>query len=371
MKILRVSRNYPRSNIPGAGLPAFYLSKYIKEPHLFITKRLGGKRFLLPEHVQVVEIGYPEPQGLTERPTAIDFAGWAIGKVLGYFFFLLRSLNAVNRFRPDIVHIHTPLPMAHGIYSKMTLGSKLVLTFHGTDFVRVSSNALMRAVINRWVDCICYVAPFMYNRLKEYFPKKRIRYTPSGVDLTEFVSQDGGRKAQILAVGNLRWQKGYIYLIEAAQQLKEFSPDWKFFIIGEGKERRILEDSIDKFGLKNTVFILGTRSRSEVSRFMQESGIFVLSSVSEGFPKVLLEAMASGIPIVTADVGCCKEIVGEAGVVVPSKNSSALASALKNLITKEDLRKSLGQAGPKLAEQYSWDNVGKIVHSEYRSLLSS
>lgn len=370
MKNLRVSRTFPRADMPGAGLPAYYLSLHIGEQQLYITKYFPGEMLPLPAHVQVCQIDFPELTVLPEKPSRFNYSRWAIHKLIGYSFFLRRSSALIRCFQPDIVHIHTPLPIGHAIWAKIFLNTKVVLTFHGTDVLRVKSDWPTKCAINRYVDTIFYVAPSMRDDLSALFPRKKLVYTPSGVDLSEFVPGYCPRKRQILAVGNLRWQKGYTYLVQAAEKVIKSRPGWKFLVAGEGPERDILEKIILDRGLTGDFKLVGTQSRESIARLYRKSAIFVLPSISEGFPKVLLEAMASGVPVITTDISCCAQVTGHSAITVPPRDPESLAKAIVTLIDNESIRSALAASGPKTAQKYSWSHVADLVHSEYRNLLN-
>ena len=370
MKVLRICRTYPRTALPGAGLPAYYLAKYIDEPHLFLTKRFPGEPLPPPRHVRLVEFNYPE---VTFPERLVGLKRWVLmtGKALGYCSFLLQSLPAVMKFRPDIVHLHTVLPFLHGMTVNLVCGAKILLTFHGTDLLRVQQNRWLVGLINRWVHTVCFVSSSMLPQLQLLFPRRRLLYTPSGVDLDQFKPSTQQRQQQIVAIGNLRWQKGYPDLLRAAARVNQRHGDWRFVIVGDGPQRSELERMTDDLGLCGTVEFVGMQSREAIARHLQRSSILVLSSVTEGFPKVLLEAMATETPVVATDVGCCEEVLGGAGLVVQKKDPAKLAAGLLQLIENPALRLQLAESGPAVAARYRWEDTAKIVHEEYRCLLET
>ncbi len=369
MRVLRVCRTHPRDGMPGAGLPAWYLAKTIVCPQLYVTKRLPGAMSPLPGHVRTLEVGFPEQGGLPETPGILRRGATAFGKLGSYSLFLMLSAPAISRFGPDVVHLHTPLPLPHAVWAKTVLGASVMLTFHGTGFVRARRSRLVRRAIRRWVDTICHVSPSMGEELGRLFPSKRILYTPNGVDLGEFPPGGADRERQVLAVGSLRWQKGYEYLLRAAARARQSRPDWRFVIVGEGPLRGELEADVERLGLRDTVRFVGARSHEEVSRLMRRSALFVLPSVTEGMPKVLLEAMACGTPVVTTKVSCCADVSRGAGLAVRSRDPKALARALCRLMENDRERQALGAAGPAIAARYSWSRTADLVRAEYEELL--
>ena len=123
------------------------------------------------------------------------------------------------------------------------------------------------------------------------------------------------RDIPFVSVGRLDEQKGYTYLLEAAAVLMKREPDFRLSIVGDGPLRQSLEQQAASLGLNDTVRFEG--QSAEVSRYLHRAHVFVLSSLWEGLPYTIIEAMASGLPVVTTDVGGCRELVidGETGLV--------------------------------------------------------
>jgi glycosyltransferase involved in cell wall biosynthesis len=131
-----------------------------------------------------------------------------------------------------------------------------------------------------------------------------------------------------LAAGRLTGDKGFIHLIDAAKELRSTNPHFTIAIAGEGPEEQSLRNTIREFQLENHVHLLG--HVSELDSLYQVSDCFVLSSVSEALPFVVLEAMARKLPVIATSVGGVPEIIrhGETGWLVPPHDSSKLASAM-------------------------------------------
>ncbi|MBI1888490.1 MAG: glycosyltransferase family 4 protein [Candidatus Spechtbacteria bacterium] len=169
----------------------------------------------------------------------------------------------------------------------------------------------------------------------------------------------GEKKLLIIgAIANLYATKGIEYLIEAAKissQLPIINYQLLFVVIGEGKELPKLESLIRKYNLEDTFFLAGRMSNA--SQYLKAFDVFVLPSVKEGFPWVLLEAMAAEIPIVATSVGAIPEIIedGKDGFLVPPKNSQALAEKIALLVSiqNSDDRLSFVYSSKEKLKQFS------------------
>jgi glycosyltransferase involved in cell wall biosynthesis len=162
----------------------------------------------------------------------------------------------------------------------------------------------------------------------------------------------------ILGMGRLARQKGFDILIEAFARLAHRHPCWDLVIYGEGPERRALERMRDEYGLGERVAMPGLIA--DPREAFRRSDLFVLPSRYEGFPNALLEAMASGLPVVASRCPSGPaEIIEDArtGLLVPPEDPSALAAAIEKLMLDEKLRFSLGAAAREVREKYSTDRI--------------
>jgi len=161
-------------------------------------------------------------------------------------------------------------------------------------------------------------------------------------------------------IGRLTHQKGHIYFLKAVSELIKEFPDIKCFIVGDGDLKDELIKTAKTWGiLPNCIF---TGNRRDVTQILSILDVFVLSSVSEGFPIVLLEAMAAGCPVVSSNVGGVPELIedGINGVLVPSQNHESLVRAISDLLKSKNKRQDMGAAARRIVEEKF--NAGKMVN---------
>ena len=196
---------------------------------------------------------------------------------------------------------------------------------------------------------------------KRKVPAEKVEVIPYGVNLEEFNTHDNsnlrkelglGKDIPIVGmVGRLHPQKGHTYLIQAAKLITKKRANVQFVLIGDGKLRSKLESETEENNLSDNFHFLGFRS--DVSQLIQGFNIFVLPSLYEGLPNVVLEAMATAKPVVATPVDGTKEAVvdGETGLLVPQKDPAALAEALLKLIENPEKLQEMGQKGRKRVEE--------------------
>ena len=163
----------------------------------------------------------------------------------------------------------------------------------------------------------------------------------------------------VVGVGHLLPVKGFDILIEAFARCTHQHPDWRLVIWGEGADRAKLEALAGRLGIGDRFELAGLSTTP--GAWLAAAGIFVLASRHEGFPNVLLEAMAAGLPVIAADcpVGGCRALIedGKTGLLVPKEQIDAMAAALERLMADPITRQRLGEAARRGTEAYALPRI--------------
>jgi len=139
-------------------------------------------------------------------------------------------------------------------------------------------------------------------------------------------------------------------------------PRCRLAIIGDGLSRSHFELFARELGISDRVDLMGIQPRTNVAEILNRSRLFLLSSISEGMRKVLLEALACGTPVVCTNVGGCRDVVKNGGkLVVPSKNSEGSANAMDRVLSNPQLRRQFSMQGPQIAIAYDWRLIARKV----------
>jgi len=267
--------------------------------------------------------------------------------------------------RPDIAHVHSPFPPAEVANLLFGRARRTVLTYH-SDVVRQRHimrlyAPVLHAVLRR-VDRI-FPTSEPYLRRSPFLRRvaDRCQVIPLGVRLEPFGrpdataaarlrlgwSSDGQLSARpvVLFVGRLRAYKGLHHLLQAMTGVEA-----NLAIVGDGPERRRLEGLSRRLGIAHRVHFAGHLADDLLPAAYQAADAFVLPShlPSEAFGLVMVEAMASGLPVVCTELGTGTSVVvqhGETGLVVPPADPEALARALQRLLSDDELRQRFGRAG--------------------------
>ena len=209
-------------------------------------------------------------------------------------------------------------------------------------------------------------------------PSEKIEIVRSGLDLSAFSSasrRDELRsefgveddKHLIVYMGRLRTVKGVEYGIRAFASAVEQAPSIRMVLAGEGDQRNYLDSLVSELGLNGHVRFLGVRN--DVPDLLAAADSVLMPSLTEGFPRTAIEAMAASKPVIATKVGGTPEAVvdGETGLLVPAEDSDALSSAIVRLVNDGEMQARMGSAGRKRAEQnYSVEQYVSRLDGLYR-----
>jgi glycosyltransferase involved in cell wall biosynthesis len=192
-------------------------------------------------------------------------------------------------------------------------------------------------------------------------PGFEIPIIPNGVDLDLHKTMEHDWSLpRLLSVGRIVHQKGLDLAMHALGGLKDL--DWEWRIAGDGPELQALQSLAEELGIQDRVLFLGWQSRQQITDGYQQANVFLFPSRHEGMPNAMLEAMASGLPVVATCIAGNEELVvdGETGYLVPPEDIEALQNALKKLLNDASLRQKMGLASRRRAEEtYSWESTAK------------
>ena len=291
----------------------------------------------------------------------------------------------LRRLRPDVVHLHHPYPPGEFAAHLARPRCKLCITWH-SDVLRPALairiyGPILRRLLRR-ADRILVSSP-QYLELSRFLRPVRgkCRVAPFGIDLTRFLDPDPARVAAarpspgrplVLAVGRCVYYKGLEYLVRAMPVLKA-----DLVIVGEGPLLPDLERQAENLGLRERVHFRPHLSEADLVAHYHACDVFVLPSVeiTEAFGLVQLEAMACGKPVVSTALPTGVVYVnrdGETGLVVPPRDSAALARAIERLLAEPDLRRSLGEAGrERVQREFTREMYAERVNAVYQEMLAA
>ena len=281
----------------------------------------------------------------------------------------------------DLVHVHSntatfpvqPFRLLSDIPVVFTVhGSNLDFSITFTDSVldRIYST-ISRIILKHFAyDHVISVSDELTGRLTEF--DHEVTYIPNGVDPDSFPTPGNFDRKKLLFVGRLRPKKNPVDIVVAMEQIVERHPDAELHFVGEGPLNTDLQSEVKSRELTESVTVHGYVSDEDLMRLYKESSIFVLPSEWEGHPLVLLEAWASGIPVLGTNVEGIREFVeeGKTGTLVPLNDPDALALCVIKLFNRPEQVEQMGRNAHDLVrDQYSWADTVARTHDLYEKLI--
>lgn len=268
--------------------------------------------------------------------------------------FLQRLVSAVRHFHPDILHGYLAVPNTLALLARaLPEGPRViwgvrasVMDLDRYDWLSGLAYGLERQAA-RWPDLIvCNSRAGMEHALRRKFPARRLRLVVNGIDTDRFAPQPelgrvlrgqlgiGEDDCLIGLVARLDPMKDHPTFLQAAALVSRWHPKVRFLCVGDGTdaERRRLAGYAADLGIADRV--IWQRGRNDMPAVYGALSIACLTSTGEGFPNVVAEAMACGIPCAVTGVGDAADIVGDLGEVVPPRDPAAVADALGRLIVR-------------------------------------
>lgn len=324
-------------------------------------------------HISPLEWWIRVPQGFGTESTNISFRLDRISEIIG-------------KERPDLIHTNTSVVWEGALCAK-NYGIPHVWHIHEI----LSEHPTLRSIlplplvywaINMLSDRVVVVSNAVRDKLPTFINKEKIITIYNGIDTEAFrPCEESSVREEFsvpektvlgVSIGSLVKEKNYNDLIEAITLVKKVGGNGKFLIVGDGSPEavQLLKTQIKSRGLADCVFYLGYRK--DIPRILLGSDFLILSSISEAFPMVSLEAMVAGKPVVATNCGGVSEMIseGESGFLVPVSDPGALSKKILYMLTNRDRMKSMGKkALEEVSRRYSAKKYAAQFEELYKTTL--
>jgi glycosyltransferase involved in cell wall biosynthesis len=279
-----------------------------------------------------------------------------------------RLSRLLHREQVDVLHAHQWTPYFYANAGRLpSIRPPILFTEHGRehpDYPRPKRILFNRLMLRRR-DRVVAVGNAVRQALvaNEGIPAGRIEVVHNGIDPDQFAgnSQDrakvrqelglGATELVIIQVARLDRLKDHPTALRCLARVVREAPDARLLLVGNGPEEEAVRAQVEQLGLERSVLFLGLRE--DVPRLLQAADLLLLTSVSEGIPLAVIEAMCTGLPVVSTHVGGTAEVVndGETGLLAPAREDDALSEAVLRLHRDSDLRRRMGENGQLRARQ--------------------
>jgi glycosyltransferase involved in cell wall biosynthesis len=387
MEQIKVLRIITRMNIGGPAIQAALLSSELDKNNFFsilVTGQVGtyeGDMSYL-----AVEKGV-EPVVVPELCRELNI----VNDIISFY----KLYKFIKKEKPDVVHTHTAKAGAVGRLAAKATGVPVVIhTFHGHMFHSYFSSfktilfVLIEMVLARMTDRIIVISERQREQIRQYLHLSNINkliLIPLGFDLEKFIKEDAGNEREGLRgelgipmdalvvgiIGRLTAIKNHRMFFEVARDIKRrmSRKTVKFLIVGDGELRDELVNLSERLGLQRDVIFTGWIK--ELKFLYRCLDVVALTSLNEGTPVSLIEALASAKPVVATDVGGVRDVVedGKSGFVVSVNDVVGFSEAVISLLNDKDKRERFGLYGRdtvkhKYSKHRLLDEIGKLYYKE-------
>lgn len=389
----------------GQGIYLKYLSKALVEAGHSVDVISGPPYPHLDPRVRLIELPSLDlfengllslrPRHLKSLTNIIEWLSKLTGGFAEPYTFGRRAVKYLRQHGHNYDLIHDNQSLSYGMLEIQEMGLPLVTTLHHpiTSDLRIALNAARnwyeRLLIRRWHSFL--------NMQKKVVRQLRNIVTVSECSRQDIARDFGLQPAGISLVHNgidtdvfkpmpdvvrnpLRLMttcsadaplKGLRYLLRAYTRLLEDYPELELLVVGKPKSGGKTEKLVQSLGIADRVQFVSGISTEQMVRYYAEAAIAVIPSVYEGFGLPAGEAMACGVPVVSTDGGALPEVVGDAGVLVPTKDVGALVAAMGTLLRDPQRRAALGAAAQqRIEEQFCWHVCARQMTEYYRQVMS-
>jgi glycosyltransferase involved in cell wall biosynthesis len=393
LKVLVLTTSFPLAENPASGVFVSRLVESLASKHeITVLTPCYKKSFTVSARnkaywVKCFPYGPPSWQVLAHEPGGIPVAlkkNPRLFPLLPVFLGSMLVSTLLYSRKNDLIHANWSINGAIASFAGILANRPVLTTLRGSDVNRAKkspADLFILKLCGLFSGIIVTVSESLREETSRLINKKRhdIRIVENGVgdNFFEMGKKTNYKKSSspftITTIGNLFRGKGVETLIDACANLS-LPVSYMVEIVGEGPEKDKLQKKAKNTGIKDRIRFAGKVSHEQIPWYLSGSDVFVLCSFSEGRPNVVLEAMATGVPVIATDIEGVRGIVEDnvTGLLFEPGNDRELTDRLKTLFEDPELRALLGRGGRRLLIQkgLTWDNCANRYEKIYRQLVA-
>jgi glycosyltransferase involved in cell wall biosynthesis len=356
INILRIG-SHPTDVYNTVAYHAYWLNANPNFNTMHISPNIKGRPLTPKGKTKVVRYKFlnkPKPK----KSNIIVRSIFTLHRVLRIITFSLNSIRHLKN--QDVVHIHSPMYMIVGFIAKF-FGKKVYMTYHGEDFYIVKNSILFK-LFSKIFSAVFILSPEIRSELEDIHTCPIIDVN-NGVNTDIYKDYGRQRKKQILVVSAFKYQKGHKFMLEAFKEFLDVNNEYQLILVGEGELKEEIKEYCFNNELDKKVDFLGYLTADELVELYNQTEIFVLPSLWEGFPKVLLEAMSCGCKVICTKVdGAVKVLNKDYKYFIKSKDSKGIIEALLRII-KDKYHHNIQSD---IAKKYNWADISLPYEKQFK-----
>lgn len=286
-----------------------------------------------------------------------------------------------NRYNYDVIHAHSHLffcTLISAVVRKLG-SSPLVITNHG--FQSQSAPKWLQKIylptVGRWTlnaadVVLCYTDEAKEEIVNAGVSAEKVAVISFGIDTSAFspCPKKENERFSVIWVGRLAPRKGLKYMLLGFKEFHSKHPNSELKIIGDGEYYLRIKEWISECHLEDCIFLPGKVNYDLIPQYYSDADVFCMTSLYEAGPRTLLEAMSCECPVISTDLEHLKSIIPKCGIMVPTRDSSAISDALENIQMNPVKFKEMGKKGREIIlQEYSWSQLVSNVVKIYDKLV--
>lgn len=367
--ILKITTSMPTESSPGAGLVCLRPSIGSKIKTVICTPAQGDinanhfDKNMSFVRFNASKLNIKAPSKLNKRLNQI------IDNILLFF----TCITNFKKHKPKLIICYGVLNFLGSYFSSLFLNTKLILSLHNsTDVEKIKKIPFLKKLLNK-CDDVWVCSYELYNEVNHEFGIEPF-YRPTGFDPEEFYPLDDSNrlfKMRLISVGSFKWKKNFKTLIAAFKLLSEKLPYLTLSLIGGGELESNLRHQVAELGVSEKVKFLGILSQDKIANELNNSSLFVLPSMAEGRPKVVAEALATGLPCVVSEACSCDDIVKGAGISLKKVTSDTIFDAVMKIMSNPADWKNLSLRAQSNIKSSSWKEISHLEQQHIINIINS
>ncbi len=376
MKILMLNYEYPPIGGGAANAHRCLLQQYagssdLKVDVLTSAPKPGFFKEIFADNVTIYKVGLHKKELHFWRK--IEVIEWLFKAKCHY-----RKLLQENDY--DLVHAFFGFPTGWLCYRT---ANKLpyIISLRGSDVpgeharLKLDYKILGQVFKAIWKKAAALVTPSegLKNRALKFLPSVAIDVIPNGVELDRFGPAEIAREPQILrllTIGRLSVTKRVEILIDAIEIMHRDGCEVHFKIVGGGQMLQKLQQIVSEKNLANVIELTGRIDAEDMPQVYRQNDIFISASMQEGMSNAMLEAMASGLPLITTRCEGVDELIADNGIIVTNADAREIADAVRKIADDRQLYEKMGVAAKKQVQKFTWNKVASQYIELYHKILN-
>ncbi len=293
-------------------------------------------------------------------------------QILNNFLLLSRLISDFKKIKPNLLICYGLVNFFGCLAFCLAYKIPVVLSLHNvTDFEKIKKYRLLKYLVEKCEEV--WTCSYELRDLAKQDLRCKIFYRPTGFDDSQFYPlnyKDRFKSRKLISVGSFKWKKNYGLLLSALSILRQKSCDVELNLIGAGVLEEDLKKECRSLGISDLVQFRGILNHDKILEELNLSAIFVLPSLAEGRPKVVAEALATGLPCIVTKQCNCDDIVKGAGIIIEDNLEATLADAIESLLSDFDDWEIMSKKAIENIKSSEWKEIANLEQKHISNIIN-